>query len=287
MKNTVFITFGDGDFRYKRSANRLCRGIQSTGVYEKIFNLDLNWLKSVDQEVYAQVSEWLSKGDIKGIGYWMWKSVALIWAAKNFPNSLIHYMDAGHVVVPGANSALTIEKWLNEAQQKDGLAWQLPDHPEVVWTKRETLEYLDPSKEFWNSSQIEGGFVILSSKSALAFGEALRKVELEDFGFLLIDQQKLQQFEHFKAHRHDQSIHSLLWKQFGFHYSATQTSLPGSCDSVIAARHASGLHAEQSASHYLQKNLEFYLGKLHKFTLMHPKIFPNFRIPIKNDFRYQ
>lgn len=279
---TVFVTFGDGDFRYRRAASRLVAEAESTGTYTSCHNLDLAWLRQEDSEVCNLVCQWLEKGDIKGIGYWIWKSSILIWAAKNYPKHMIHYMDAGHVILDRPDVPLQIKKWIDESFTLNGLAWQLDAHLEIEWTKKETLIRLDPDQRFWRTLQIEGGFIILSSSEALNFGKALREIELERSGFYVLNVSGEPQFQEFKAHRHDQSIHSLLWKEHGYHFRTTETSHPGKCTAVVAARHASGFAWKPGRRRNTLQLLEFYLGKTHKFLLMHPNpVTRIFNFPLK------
>ena len=279
---TVFVTFGDGDFRYRRAASRLVAEAESTGIYTSCHNLDLAWLRQEDSEVCNLVGRWLEKGDIKGIGYWIWKSSILIWAAKNYPKHMIHYMDAGHVILDRPEVPIQIKEWIDESFTLNGLAWQLDAHLEIEWTKKETLIRLDPDQRFWRTLQIEGGFIILSSSEALNFGKALREIELERSGFYVSNVSGEPQFQEFKAHRHDQSIHSLLWKEQGYHFRTTETSHPGKCTAVVAARHASGFAWKPGHRRNTLQLLEFYLGKTHKFLLMHPNpVTKIFNFPLK------
>ena len=269
-KPVIFITFGDGDFRYRRAAARLLNEAKSTGIYSAHHNLDLEWLRLQDKEISDFIRNRLSVGDIRGVGYWTWKSSLLIWAARRYPQSIIHYMDAGHVILPGQEARNQIKKWINEVEDKQSLAWQLPSHPENHWTKRETLSRVDPKGIYWETSQIEGGFLLLESTVALEFGTNLRRIELERDGFYLLDQQETKQLVEFKAHRHDQSVHSLLWKQSGLNFRLTETSYPGPCNAVVAARHASGYPWHVNHRRKPIESLEFYVGKAQKFIHMHP-----------------
>ena len=269
----VFLTFADGDIRYSRAATRLTAEAKATGIYSDLHNLNLDWLRGADPEVMKIVRNCLSRGDIKGIGYWAWKSSLLIWAANKYPNHVIHYMDAGHVILPGIQAHNQIRDWIKEGSQRRGLAWQLPSHPEIEWTKKETLLRLDPEGKFWQTSQIEGGFLILNSEIAREFGSTLRDIELERDGYYLFDSKEVPELGDFKAHRHDQSIHSLLWKKAGLHYRTTETSYPGGCKSVIAARHASGFRWRSKAIRSPIEAAEFYFGKAQKFIHMHPNKF--------------
>jgi hypothetical protein len=210
---------------------------------------------------------WLRTGNLKGIGYWTWKSVIIRETARKFPKSLIHYVDAGHVFLSSSSTRKKLHGWFAEAFDLGGLAWSLPGHQEIEWTKRETLFRLDPQLKLKCTDQIEGGFVLIPSGTALEFSNELRQIHLEQDGFFLTDEQFEAPFLEFKSHRHDQSIHSLVWKSMGLHSRETETSPPGPCDTMLAARHASGYPYSEKKQPIKQK-MEFFLGKLHKAFLI-------------------
>jgi hypothetical protein len=260
---SILVTFGDGDLRYKRAAVRLVEEATSIGLYERTFRFDLQDVKSIDPENYARIHSWLSIGDVKGIGYWTWKRPIIQFIAQQYPSHLIHYLDAGHVVLQDSVAFSRIRQWLIEAKDEGGLAWSLQQHLEIEWTKRETLELLDSTSHWRYTPQIEGGFVLLPGRTALEYCAELKKIHKIKDGFHLTGETQLSAYPEFKAHRHDQSIHSLLWKNLGLHSRSTETSFPGNCRAMIAARHASGFSWGGSDQLLLRK-IEFYAGKIEK-----------------------
>ena len=266
--NSVLITFGDGDLRYKRAAKRLAHEAGSTGLYKEIFNFDLKWLSRNDTELFHFAERCLRQGDLIGMGYWVWKSAAINWAARNFPNHLIHYLDAGHVILPGKTSIDILRQWLEEAQEMETLAWNLPGYPEISWTKRELVELLDPNHLHVKTPQVEAGFLIMKSEAAIHFSNQLRSTFLLDDGKYLKGDIWLHQEPEFVSHRYDQSVHSLLWKINGYNSRASETFPPRNCNSVIAARHASGFPWSSEGSSIFQQ-IEFFVGKIQKASLIY------------------
>lgn len=264
----VFLTFGDGDFRYRRARDRLLDEAQATGVYTHTFGFNLKALRSFDPELHALAQSWISQGDLKGIGYWSWKSALIYWAAQNFPGYLIHYMDAGHVLRPNSATSTVLQNWLKTAHEARGLCWSLPDHPEEVWTKAETLDLLDKGVTYRKTDQLEGGFVILKSEDAIPYAWELRRFSLIEDGFHLSDKIRTEQIFSFRSHRNDQSVHSLLWKQMNYSHFPTETFPIEKERHVLAARHASGFTFRDNKKTLAQR-AEFYLGKVHKASLIY------------------
>lgn len=263
----VLVTFGDGDLRYRRAAGRLSREARALDVYDRIVQLDLRWLLHADPAIHELARGWISRGVVRGCGYWAWKSSLLRWAHDEFPGHLVHYLDAGHTIEASARARESIGAWLEEAAQTGGLTWQIADHPEIAWTKAEARRALDPLGRFDSTDQLESGFIMLRADRIAEHAQLLREWMLHDDGFLLTDEVREPQDPHFRAHRHDQSVHSLLWKANRWHFRATQTQA-SSETGVVAARHLSGISGPFSPGARAVMSIERYLGKAQKAIII-------------------
>lgn len=273
----VLVTFGDGDLRYRRAAARLVREAHSLDLYKQVVALDLTWLRRSDPEISRLVHHWIDYGNLRGVGYWAWKSSAMLWAAREFPGCLVHYLDAGHTIESNARARSNLHDWLVEAQDEGELAWSIPGCSEVAWNKIELRRLLDPSDRFGETDQVEAGFVVLRSDRVGPYASELRRLCLHDQGFLISDEILEQQDRRFVAHRNDQSLHSLLWKLHARHYRESQT-LATCVSGVEAARHASGFPRSGDGMTKLLTSLEFLSGRVEKaLRITHGQIRPRLR----------
>ena len=220
--NTIFLTFGAGSKGWKDAASRISREADKLMLFDSIFNLDESWLKECDPVIFDLVSKFLGKGINKGFGYYLWKTSILNWAETNFPEKTFLYMDAGSHI-EGSTMQFTLKKLLSENNDL-GLAWQLPNHPEVKWTKNEVIQRIGCSESTLASNQIQSGFVYLPKlHNRSKFIGQFRELAMEKGGFYFSDELLNTQNSQFIAHRHDQSVFSLLWKNYGFGHQIDKT----------------------------------------------------------------
>ena len=220
--NTIFLTFGAGGKGWKDASSRISREANKLMLFDSIFNLDELWLKESDPEIFDLVCKFIGKGINKGFGYYLWKTSILNWAETNFPEKAFLYMDAGSHIQSGITQ-VTLKKLLSENNDL-GLAWQLPNHPELKWTKNELIQRIGCDETILVSNQIQSGFIYLPKiHDRSNFIRQFRELAIEKGGFYFSDELLNTQSPQFIAHRHDQSVFSLLWKNYGFGHQIDKT----------------------------------------------------------------
>jgi hypothetical protein len=224
VPETVLITFYAGSIGWERASRRLEREAGGTGLFHSILRLNEKWLAQEDPQIYEIVQKFQESGQSKGFGYWIWKTACLDWASRKYPNQQILYIDAGHHISAMREDRSTVLQILQTSIMKGGFAWQLPNHPESAWSKAEVLRRFDVEGKYEQSNQIQAGFICLPPGiQRNMFTRDFREAARERNGFFFSDETSLSQKSEFKAHRHDQSILSLLWKGFNFHHEKDRT----------------------------------------------------------------
>jgi hypothetical protein len=264
----ILVTFGDGRTGWKNASRRLLREARATDLFEWQLNLDLKWLRIQDPESSRLITLLRENKKYRGFGYWIWKPSILHWAHKNFPNSHIVYVDAGSHLRSDEGHQKTLESTLIRAENFGSLAWDLPKHNEIQWTKSEAIALLDPPFEHLLSNQVQGGYIsIPPSKNRKEFTEQWREISLLLDGFYFTDELRSPQSPEFKEHRHDQSILSLLWKQYQF-YSEEDKTFPSIENDfpIISSRNNTSLKINSDlkrlqARRYFDLSIDKVLGR--------------------------
>lgn len=208
----IFVTFGDGDFRYRRSASRLATQIEKFEIYDLTFALNRKWLKNVYPEIYSSIIQNARNFPVKGFGYWVWKYCALEYLGHLYPNSVVHYADAGHSAPNSKETYTLLERCLNECLTSGYLGWELPDCREIEFTKTELCIFMKATVSALESNQMDASQFFLSAKNARNISKRVLSVYRNNFD-LFLDATSLPHNQFFKQHRHDQSVLSLLWKK--------------------------------------------------------------------------
>lgn len=236
MDDLIFVTFGDGPKGWRDAAKRLARDVNSFTNPMATLNLQIKDISYFNPSIGSQINN-LAKQYKRGYGYWSWKAAAVNLASHLFPNKYILYIDAGSSLNLVENASAIWTDWRNFVEEHGALAWQLNNHPEYAWTKKELLDRLNVGDRIVTSNQIQSGFVFLApnmqNKSLL---KEWQELSLEESGFFLTDEIKIQQHPNFLEHRHDQSILSLIWKKLELsHLLDTTDPIRNLSDSPILA----------------------------------------------------
>ncbi len=213
---TIFVSFGAGRTGWRQAAHRITREAQATGLFSEAISLDEEWLKSFEPKIYKIVMQFRARNLYKGFGYMTWKPAVLHWAKKTFPQANILYMDSGSHI---DKSQYQIDRFkdLLRRNSEIGLAWRLPFHKEISWSKKELLIKLSASEIILQSGQIQSGFIYIPNNSfSTELISTWSELAMEKNGFYFSDELEISQNNQFIAHRHDQSSFSILWKLLGF-----------------------------------------------------------------------
>ena len=221
---SIFVTFGAGRSGWIGAAKRITAEAQKTGLFEFCFNLDEEWLKTWDPEIYKIGLILRKNHPPRGFGYWTWKPSVLLWAHLNFPSFQIVYVDAGSEFFSAGVHLLG--KDLEESLHSGGLAFNLPGHPDICWTKKDLLERLQVSDIDSKTDQVQSGFICLPmSKKRNSLLTDWRNIAIDQNGFYFTDELRSISDHRFREHRHDQSALSCLWKRHGIPQK-TDSSFP-------------------------------------------------------------
>ena len=258
---SLFLTFGDGSPEFKAAAMRLAEQATSIGVFSSVVSLNHEkLLKASPQYKIAQSSI------VKLDNYPTYFRAAKAWIVqagllgKFGKFDLICYADSGCEILTNHVTRFVLKKTLRKAFLQGGLAEQLP-FPERNWTKKSTLDYFYPSEAVALSGQVQ---------STLSYWRVDSKnVELANQWCLLSDstldlwqnpKNMSAEEEYFVAHRHDQSIFSLLWKQAGLptvpvnsQWTLRLPSIRSACIPIHTIRNRTGVSklARLSSSNFI------------------------------------
>ena len=149
-------------------------------------------------------------------GYWIWKPhIINMTLEKMQENDYVLYADTGSVILHSVKKLISVM----EKNHDDIMAFEVYGRMEREYTKRDVFKYFGyETEECLNSNQIMGGFILIrkNSNTERIFKEYEKAVVQAN---LLLDGDNIltteDNYPEFKAHRHDQSILSVLLKKNG------------------------------------------------------------------------
>ena len=209
-----FFTFGGGLSRYHRAANRLRKEAEVSGW----FRGTRAWSPHDFQTEFMQEHAAIVKPNVKGFGFWIWKSHLIGQELKRSTADFICFLDAGCTLNTATSSAKQrFLDYIDFANESHIMTMAMPHLSEQCWTKADVLSMLNLSDSDRASGQRQGGILVIkNSEASRELIASWLQLSTRD-NYHLVDDSPSIEPSHpcFTAHRHDQSILSCLTKSAG------------------------------------------------------------------------
>ncbi len=231
LPSILFITAGLGGKSFENAADRLVQQASSFGLFTR-----LHAVKEEEVfEICPRILDWFDKKQlpsIKGFGWYTWKASIAYHAIveKRWGDfDLVMYLDAGCEMFKSKQSERRLGCYI-ESAMRDGRTLFSISTPEREFTKRDLFDFFPTLTPYDDTPQFQSGSWILKSDENQGFVD--RWETLSALGAFMTDESPSRVLEnpHFKVHRYDQSIFSLLAKSLG--YSANSDLPPGAATSL-------------------------------------------------------
>ena len=254
--NLHLITFGGGNFAYRRSARRLSLQAEASGLFKTVTKVTDKSFPRYCALAWQQHQDFMLNAE-KGFGYWLWKPIIIQQRLGEIPlDDVLVYVDAGcELNLLSKEPRNRIQNYFILAKQHGSLAMQMIEGKEKGffpteerYSKAALISAIQPSENTMAEKQLLAGIIFLKNDSQNQnFLETWLETASQDNYFLLTDSLDQIESQHFIAHRHDQSIFSLLYKEFGKYYIPDETnwkpnwSIQGANYPIWAMRNRSGV----------------------------------------------
>jgi hypothetical protein len=207
-----FIAFANNEF--KNQGERLKKQADSTGWFDRVIIEN----KESIANFYDTHKEFIDANN-RGYGYWIWKPYIIHRLLSNIDyDDYIFYTDTGASIIPHKyNRLLEYINLLNNSNRP--IITFSAQYPEKYFQKLSVLKHfnLSSNTDFLDSYQTEGGvFICKKTDFVVHFVKTWLDLVLYDNYKLVIDSiDNEEELMGFLEHRHDQSILSILCKEFG------------------------------------------------------------------------
>lgn len=216
MKTSAVI-FADGSQEIREAGNRLHRQIIALDIFDDVSLYDIERLSSVSIRFKSDVSKIRTLAPYPKY-FWAvkpWLVMHQMFEAEQ-KFDLIFYIDAGCEVTNNFASKIFLKKLLKKAYIGGGLAEETP-YLESQFTKTSLLSLSENSSLISSKGHIQATWFML--KNCSRSREFLNRwIELSDPSLNLWQDPSIsetsEQASVFIAHRHDQSIFSILYKEY-------------------------------------------------------------------------
>jgi hypothetical protein len=226
------ITFGGGNFAYRRGARRVALQAQASGIFKSVTKLTDKSIPSFTPLAWSQHQNFFLNSK-KGFGYWLWKPIIIEARLREIPsNEILLYIDAGcELNLLGDAARRKFDQYSRLVRQYGSLAMQMRElkekgffPSEQRYSKASLISAVKPSEETMTERQLLAG-ILFFRNDAKNHNFLQKWIELatRDNYSLLADDHGPIESDEFISHRHDQSIFSLLYKESGGYYIPDET----------------------------------------------------------------
>ena len=224
MSRDLFVTFGDGRRGFRLAAQRLVSEIQDSGWDADLLLLNDDSARERIGQDWINHEGWM-KSTTRGHGLWVWKTIILKHAlGGTFGNyHRVVYLDAGcQFSLKNEFARKRFNQYLEMVDTHGGMAFThkngqfgIRDFSDESWGKNHLHEAMAASPQTLKSNQILAGCLFLSPKIRSVIEDWSRWATKDNYKYLRDPEPSEIQIPSYLAHRHDQSILSILWKDAG------------------------------------------------------------------------
>lgn len=214
----VFITFGSHG-NYVDAGNRLIHQAKQLNIFTETILYTSEYLQN-DPEFWSRHSDFITTNR-RGFGYWLWKSYITKKTMETMADGdILLYLDCGCEL--DLNRKENLLKCIHVVKTDKIVGTKVNAHLERRWNKMDLIKKLDMNKnEYLNTDQRQGGtnlFLVCEETRLLVnewYDVCCEYNNINDSPSVIPNARD------FRAHRHDQSVFSLLTKKYNIFSKTT------------------------------------------------------------------
>lgn len=204
----IQISYSDSVYREAQRWNERCARL--FGKFDKIISYGEQDLDAEFKEKNRHIL-----GQKRGGGYWLWKPYVIDKTLQDMQDGdYLFYCDSGAVFLKPVDILIKVM----ERDHQDIMLFEVYDHLEKYWTKRDIFQYIDFDNETCaNSNQYMATFILIkkTENSVKFIQEYLRICQYKELITDAPNTMGVENYIGYDENRHDGSILSILAKKNG------------------------------------------------------------------------
>ncbi|MDC3404564.1 hypothetical protein OAY26_02495 [Acidimicrobiia bacterium] len=208
-----FITYGDHEYFIHRK--RLSLQAKRFNYFDKVIDYKKSDISKNFKIKYKELFKYK-----KGGGFWIWKYYIILRTLETMKDGdIVMYLDSGSTLNNRGKKRLQEYFELLNSSSHTLLMFEVQNLIERDWAVKEVLNYFNYSSnsiEATSPGIMATSFFIKKTPTSQLFFEEILKIASHDYNFFTDFYSTQPQEEYFNAHRHDQTILSLMAKKHGY-----------------------------------------------------------------------
>lgn len=199
-----------GQKDFLQASERLTGQVAKLKIFDSLITVTEKDLLAIAPWIF----EWYDEQQLRetsGYGYYAWKSAIASAVLNGYWGKVdtVMYLDAGCEVLPGLRSRRIINKWIKKAERIGAVGFS-SFTPEWRYTKSELIKFLSPSEMDLKSDQFQSGTWFLAGDVGRSIASEWNQICKAGPNFT--NEISSGESSGFIAHRHDQSVFSIILK---------------------------------------------------------------------------
>ncbi len=204
-----FATFASDDEKYQNALERLVKQAHEFEIFTIVRGYTIH---DLDDTFWKRHRHFIMRNQ-KGFGYWIWKPFLILKTLTEMKDDdVLLYTDVGCELHVDFKSDL--DRYY-DIVEKVPMLCTISQGLEVEYSKKKVLQFLnvDHDEKILYSKQYQAG-VIMMRKTPIVVKFVEEWYRTACHYSLIDDNTEVDETHQFKAHRHDQSIFSILYKKY-------------------------------------------------------------------------
>ena len=204
----TIITFGT-DYLFKNQKKRFEKEARDINLFDSIIIENEDTIKPL----IKNHSEFV-KNNERGYGYWIWKPLIIKNALEKMNNNdLLVYLDCGSSIIN--NDLHKFENYINILKKNDIIVFEERHRFNKQFVKKNIIDDLEINDEILNNYIVEAGCIIIKKTNfSIDFIDLWFNYMTKNNYSYVNDDLGAEQHPDFQGHRHDQSLLSVLSRQY-------------------------------------------------------------------------
>jgi hypothetical protein len=226
------LSFGGGGYNYRRAVRRIMFQAESSTLFKTLIGITDNTFHKYYPEAWQKHKNFMRK-ESTGYGCWVWKPLLISKRLSEIPyGEILVYLDSGcELNLQQYAPIKRMHDYTKYVNEYGSLAMQLFDGTlgmaslkEKHYSKKMLVLRVNPSLRTLEENQLSATAIFLQKNdSNIQLVKDWCEIAIENQYCFLNGKQEDDETNGFKAHRYDQSIFSMLYKEAGKFYIQDET----------------------------------------------------------------
>jgi hypothetical protein len=212
------LSFGGGGRNFWDATHRITSQLKQTKLFTYIYSFTEEDLKKYPD--FWNKHKIFIENHKRGYGYWIWKAFLVLKTLEKLKdNDILLYLDSGCTISDSPDASQKLKLLIEKCKRVDFLFKMQPGLKEKSYTKMDLLDFMGHNNTHLNTGQLQSGILFIKkTQKNVDLVKEWYSIMSQNYHLIDDSHSVSQNDPEYLAHRHDQSVLSLLVKTERYDY---------------------------------------------------------------------